>query len=111
MIRFATILLCIALFTVAGCKGDKKTNAPQNAPAAATDPANQPPPAKPDELAVAATEAELDELDVKTSEEPETKLDEDEIATPADYEEEAAEKITAANVALELEAVESELSD
>ena len=110
MIRFATALLCIALFALAGCKGDKKSAA---APIAApTDPAGQPGPgpAADDEPAVAVTEAALDELDLKTTADPETVFSDDQNPTPADYEEEAAKKITAANMESELEALESELS-
>ena len=94
MIRFTIVLLCVVLLALAGCKGDTKKGAP-GAPGA--------PHRK-------VSEAEVDELDVMTSEEPETTVANDEISTPADYEDEAAEKITIANWEAELEVLDEELS-
>ena len=110
MIRFASILLCAALLSLSGCKADKKKTA-QPSPAAA-DPGGHPTTAAQDEKPPAnLTEADVDELDLKTSVEPETKVPDDQLPTPSDFEEEAAEKITAANMEMELETLEFELAE
>lgn len=110
MIRITTILLCVALLSMAGCKDKKGTKATGNEPTASGQ-HGQPGPGAQNKPQVAATEEDLDKLDIKTAAEPETEVAEDEIPTPADYEEEAAEKISAINLELELEAIEHELVD
>jgi len=101
MNRVITITLCVAMFALSACKGKDQAPPPGEPPQAA-----QPQAPEPGE---AITEANVDELDVKTKDEPETQIAEAEIPTPEDYEEEAAEKITVANFEAELEALEAYL--
>ena len=107
MIRITSILLCVALLSLSGCKSDKEKAQSGKAGTvhvgqAQTTAQDETPPAD-------ITEDDLDELDLKTTEEPETKISDDQIPTPADFEEEAAEKITAANMEMELETLDFEL--
>jgi hypothetical protein len=103
-------LLCAALLSLGGCKSDKKDTQPGQA---AADPAGQPETATPDDEQATSdvSDEAVDELDVKTAVDPDTKVPDDQLPTPADFEDEAAEKITAANMEIELETLEFELAE
>ena len=125
MIRILTVLLLVVMLAaLAGCKGA----AQESAPGAPSPPPGDPsppssaqgippgdpgtPPAAPVILPDGreVNESMVNELDVATSEEPETKVPDTVIPIPADYEEEVAKKITVANMESELDALEVELS-
>ena len=107
MIRLA-ILTCLAAMLLAGCQKGSTPAADEIKPTPAAPSAQAGAPAG-DPAGQLVTETALDEMDVKSTEEPETKVKGDAIPTPEDYEEEAAKKVTVANLEAELEAMEEEL--
>lgn len=104
MIRIMTVLMLVVLFILAGCKGAAKKSVPAAQGSHSSG-----------KVILAdgreVNESMVAELDAATTEEPETKVPDELIPIPADYEEEVAKKITAANMESELDALEVELSD
>ncbi len=106
MTRALIMFISIAVLALCGCKGEKKAGGGETASNAGSSGTQQtdPPGAK------TKKGYELDELDVKTSIEPATKVPADQLPTPEDYEEEAAAKVTVANMEMEMEAAEEEMA-
>ncbi len=99
MTRMLFAVSAVALLAVACSKPEKSPT-----PGSESKPASSVP-------AAASEAAPAETATLQTAGEPETRVAAGEIPTPEDYEEEASNKMAAANLELELDALEAEIGN